>query len=190
MHRAHDYYPKCPEPIIVGLARSGDRHAFAELVRRRQSSIRNLMRRFCGDVTLADDLAQQVFVQAWLKVRTLKKIDAIGGWLRKVALSTWLQHLRKKDALRDAGELEDWNTAHAVEEGVDMDLDMALATLPEAVRLCIVLSYHEGMTHDEISQALNMPLGTVKSHIARGSQKLREILSPYRAAGEAHSHDQ
>ena len=63
MHKAQDHYPECPETMIVGLARSGDRRAFEELVRRRQSSIRNLMRRCCRDVTLADDLAQQVFLQ-------------------------------------------------------------------------------------------------------------------------------
>lgn len=180
MQRAHDYYPKCPEPMIVGLARTGDRNAFAELVRRRQSSVRNLMRRCSGDITLADDLAQQVFVQAWMKIRTLKNADAIGAWLKKVAISIWLQHLRKKDALHNADEFEDNDTPHDAESGVDMDLDMALATLPEAVRLCIVLSYHEGMTHAEIAQALEIPLGTVKSHINRGTEKLRQILSPYR----------
>lgn len=184
MHRAHDYYPKCPEPMIVGLARSGDRHAFAELVKRRQSSIRNLMRRCCGDITLADDLAQQVFVQAWLKIRALKNADAIGGWLKKVAISTWLQHLRKKDALRDADELVDAAASHDAENGVDMDLDMALATLPETVRLCIVLSYQEGMTHAEIAKSVDMPLGTVKSHISRGTEKLRKVLSPYRETAQ------
>lgn len=182
MHRAHDYYPKCPEPMIVGLARSGDRNAFAELVRRRQSSVRNLMRRCCGDVTLADDLAQQAFVQAWKKIRGLKKAEAIGAWLKQVAISIWLQHLRKKDALRHAGELDETETAHAAEDGVGMDLDLdhALSTLPEHVRCCIVLSYKEGMTHAEIAQWMDMPLGTVKSHITRGTEKLREILSPYR----------
>jgi len=180
VHRAHNYYPKCPEPMIVGLARTGDRHAFAELVRRRQSSIRNLMRRFCGDATLADDLSQQVFVQAWLKIRKLKNAAAIGGWLKKVAISTWLQHVRKKDALRDASELDDTDVFHNAEQGVDMDLDLALSVLPEHVRLCIVLSYHEGMTHPEIAELLDMPLGTVKSHIVRGTDKLRQMLSPYK----------
>lgn len=72
MHKAQDHYPDCPEALIVSLARTGDRSAFADLVRRRQSSIRNLMRRFCSDTTLADDLAQQVFLQVWRKIHTLK----------------------------------------------------------------------------------------------------------------------
>jgi RNA polymerase sigma-70 factor (ECF subfamily) len=60
-----------------------------------------------------------------------------------------------------------------------MDLDRALAILKENVRLCIVLSYHEGMTHDEISDFTGIPVGTVKSHIRRGSERLRELLAAY-----------
>lgn len=57
----------------MGLARTGDREAFGELVRRRQSWIRNLMRRLCHDAALADDLAQQVFLQAWKDIRKLRQ---------------------------------------------------------------------------------------------------------------------
>jgi len=64
-----------------------------------------------------------------------------------------------------------------------MDLDAALARLPAQVRLCVVLAYSEGMSHSEISQSTDLPLGTVKSHIARGAARLREWLHAY---GEAH----
>ena len=62
---------------------------------------------------------------------------------------------------------------------VRIDLDKALATLPGHVRLCVVLSYHERLSHAEISALVNMPPGTVKSHIRRGSKRLRELLSAY-----------
>jgi RNA polymerase sigma-70 factor (ECF subfamily) len=65
-----------------------------------------------------------------------------------------------------------------------MDLDLALSMLPADARLCVVLAYSEGMSHAEISESTAMPLGTVKSHIARGTARLREILRPY---GEAHA---
>ena len=135
MHKAQDYYPKCPEAFLVSLSRTGDRAAFEELVRRRQSSIRGLMRRLCSDVTLADDLAQQVFLKMWLSIRTLKQARAFGGWLKRVAVSIWLQHLRKKDALRDASEFSEKEGAHRDSDGMDMDLDNALATLADPVRL-------------------------------------------------------
>lgn len=61
-----------------------------------------------------------------------------------------------------------------------MDLDRALAELPGLERLCVVLSYHEGMSHREIAATLDLPLGTVKSHVRRGAQRLRQLLSAYR----------
>lgn len=164
---------------MVSLARQGDRDAFAELVRRRQSWIRNLMQRFCNDASLADDLAQQTFLKMWLSIRTLKQPAAFGGWLKRLAINIWLQHLRKNDALHDSDELADSDRAQHDSNSEGMDLDKALAILSTPVRLCIVLSYHEGMSHGEISELTELPLGTVKSHIKRGTQKLQELLSAY-----------
>jgi RNA polymerase sigma-70 factor (ECF subfamily) len=62
---------------------------------------------------------------------------------------------------------------------IAMDLDSAMALLPGPASLCIALSYHERMTHEEISNMTGMQLGTVKSHIRRGSKRLRELLSAY-----------
>jgi RNA polymerase sigma factor (sigma-70 family) len=179
VRKAQDHYPDCPEPMMVSLARAGDRRAFAELVHRRQSSIRNLMRRCCGDLTLADDLAQQVFLQVWLKIRTLKQSKAFGGWLRRLAISVWLQHLRKHDVLQGAEEPTEFDLAQNGSTSVGLDLDGALALLPNTVRLCVVLSYHEGLSHPEIAELMTLPLGTVKSHINRGTQRLRQILAAY-----------
>lgn len=190
MQKAQDYYPDCPEPLLVSLARGGDRAAFEEIVRRRQSWIRRLMQRCCGDANLADDLAQQVFLQVWLKLRGLKEAAAFGGWIKRLAISIWLQHLRRNDALRHAEEYDDHDGRLPESPGEAMDLESALATLSETVRLCIVLSYHEGMSHKEIVEATGMPLGTIKSHINRGTKRLRECLSAYDddSAGE-NSHD-
>ena len=164
---------------MVTLAKGGDRNAFHELVKRRQSSIRSLMRRCSGDLSLADDLAQQVFLQVWLKIHALKDVKAFGGWLKRIAISIWLQHQRKNDTLRHADELTDFDRPQHDSTAIGMDLEQALATLPSAVRLCVVLSHAEGMSHAEIAETVDMPLGTVKSHIQRGVQKLRQHLSAY-----------
>jgi RNA polymerase sigma factor (sigma-70 family) len=166
--------------MIVSLARTGDRGAFEELVRRRQSQIRNLMLRCCGDSSLADDLAQQAFLQVWLKIRTLRKVSAFSAWLKRIAVTVWLQYLRKNDALRGADELTGDESVLQDSNSVGMDLDLALATLPDKVRLCLVLSYQEGMSHGEIAKIMDTPLGTVKSHISRGAQRLQQILSAYK----------
>jgi RNA polymerase sigma-70 factor (ECF subfamily) len=171
------------EVAVVVLAMNGDDAAFGELVRHRQEAIRNLFRRMTRNPALSDDLAQQAFMLAWKSIRTLKSPSAFGAWLRKLAVNCWLQHARVKQhevALADEALLEGQAVSTVAER---LDLDAALAALPPQSRLCVVLAYSEGMSHAEISDATAIPLGTVKSHIARGSARLREIL---RAYGDCH----
>jgi RNA polymerase sigma-70 factor (ECF subfamily) len=184
VRRAQDYYPDCPEPFLVSLARAGDRSAFEELVRRRQSQVRNLMRRFCNDPVLADDLAQQTLMKIWLNIGKLKKPSAFNAWLKRLAVNVWLHHLRKHDALRGAGELQGTERPSTETPGVAVDLDNALAALEPHVRMCVVLSYNEGMSHREIAEVSDMPLGTVKTHIRNGAQQLRDELSAYEGPQE------
>ncbi len=179
MSRIPDHYREGPEALVVALARSGDRDAFAELVRRRQSGIRNLMRHLSGDIDLVDDLSQQAFLQAWRKIRHLREPDRFGAWLNRLASNVWLQHVRKTRVLREMQELDESRLPSCDTRDVAMDLRSALATLAAPVRSCVVLSYHAGMTHGEIAQALGLPLGTVKSHIKRGGETLRNLLSAY-----------
>ena len=164
---------------MVRLARTGDRKAFSELVNRRQAWIRNLMRRCCGHSSLADDLAQQVFLQAWRSIPQLQQPGRFGPWLKRLAINTWLQHLRRKDPVSDASEYVDIVAAQSDAAGIGMDLDRALGTLSDEARLCVVLAYHEGMTHDEIASHTSMPVGTVKSHIRRGTRRLQKQLAVY-----------
>jgi len=171
------------EVAVVALAITGDDSAFSELVRRRQSSIRNLLRRLCRDPALADDLSQAAFLQAWRSLASLKAPAAFGGWLRRICVNVWLQQARRhggKQAQLDAGV--EAPLKYEVPVAEKLDLDRALGLLPEDVRLCIVLAYSERMSHREISEAIGFPLGTVKSHIARGSARLREILNAYGSA--------
>ncbi len=176
-----ELFGKSPEALLVTMARRGDRDAFAELVRRRERWIRGLMMRCCNDHALAEDLAQQAFVQAWQTIGQLRLASRFGPWLKRLAVNTWLQHVRRNDPLRDADDETDAAEAKEDSAGIGMDLDAALATLKEPVRLCIVLSYHEGMTHDEIADFINLPVGTVKSHIRRGTKNLQEQLKEYLA---------
>ena len=170
---------KSPEALLVTMARRGHRDAFAELVHRREAWVRTLLLRCCNDASLADDLAQQAFLQAWTTIEQLRKASRFGPWLKRLVINTWLQHIRRNDPLRNADdEPEDGGDGDDT-TGVAMDLDGALAALKDNVRLCIVLSYHEGMTHDEIADFTGMPVGTVKSHIRRGSERLRELLAAY-----------
>jgi len=137
------------------------------------------MRRFSGDVTLADDLAQITFLRGWQDIRQLQSSGRFGAWLKRIAINVWLQYLRRNDPLRQADEHVDIDATHNDVTGVGMDLDQTLAALPGDVRLCIVLSYHVGMNHREIAEHTDLPLGTVKSHIRRGTKRLQALLSAY-----------
>ncbi len=167
------------EPLVVRLAGRGDRHAFEELVRRRQSWVRNLMRRMSRDGALADDLAQQVFIRVWRTIAQLQHPMRFPGWLKRVSVNVWLQHQRKTDVLAAREALDDHEERKDDTAGAAVDIDHALALLPATVRLCIVLSYHAEMSHAEIAEATSLPLGTVKSHIRRGTERLQSLLSAY-----------
>ena len=100
-----------------------------------------------------------------------------------MAINTWKQHLRKNDPLRNAeDEVSEQDSAAisgADTTGIAMDLDRALSLLSAQARSCVVLSYHEGMSHAEIAETMDMPVGTVKSHIRRGTERLQALLSGY-----------
>jgi RNA polymerase sigma-70 factor (ECF subfamily) len=169
------------EAVVVALASNGDPEAFDELVRRKQPAVRALMRRLSSDATLAEDLSQQAFVEVWKSLRKLDSSAAFTAWLRRICVNVWLQHFRKKHALvldNEAADLEaDPSATHSHDEA--MDLMAALGLLAVPVRLCVVLAYQEGMSHSEIASATGIPLGTVKSHIVRGSARLRKLLRDY-----------
>jgi RNA polymerase sigma-70 factor, ECF subfamily len=167
--------------MLVVLASRGDEAAFAELVRRRHAWIRGILRRLSGDVTLADDLAQDAFLHAWQKLAGLRQPGAFGAWLRQIAVNIWLQHARRQRIPMDAIE-ESPRALNAASEGgmsnaaTRIDLETALTRLRPAERLCVVLAYAEGMSHAQIAEATGLPLGTVKSHVTRAAAKLRDWL--------------
>jgi RNA polymerase sigma factor (sigma-70 family) len=167
------------DPVVIALACAGDELAFAELVRRRQQRVRKFMYHLCRRPSLGDDLAQQVFVRVWRSLSQLRTAAAFDGWLKRIMVTTWLEEVRRHK-IEYVSELEaEAAGAHREDVLEQMDLDAALAKLPAEARLCVVLAYNEGMSHSEIAQLTNLPVGTVKSHISRGAARLREMLASY-----------
>jgi RNA polymerase sigma-70 factor (ECF subfamily) len=156
-----------------------DATAFGELVRRHQSQVRNFLRKLARDMELADDLAQDAFLHAWDKIHTYTGAGSFVGWLLKVAYTTFLQSKRKSkrytqilDELGHATGKTDDGTSQQSDE--ISDLDKFLAVLTEDERAVMILSYACGLSHREISDAANLPIGTIKSIIFRGKEKIRE----------------
>ncbi len=164
--------------LVIKVVSAQDTAAFGELVLRHQSQVRNFLRKLAGDVTLADDLAQDCFIHAWDKLHTFSGRGSFIGWLLKVAYTTFLQSKRKSkryaEILEEAGHVADMEfQSHTTQNDDVTDLDEFLAVLSEEERAIMVMSYACGLSHREISDATDMPVGTVKSVIFRGKQKIR-----------------
>jgi len=168
-----------PESTLILAAQARDRDAFAELVRRRQGWLRALLRKLSGDAQMADDLAQETFLRAWQRLGKLHEPRAFGAWLRRLAVNHFIDTRRLKQAdFADAKTLDGLASAEtSPSEAVqsEHDLEHVLTALSTAERLCIVLNLGEGMSHAEIEQLTGLSLGTVKSHILRGTTKLRRL---------------
>jgi RNA polymerase sigma-70 factor (ECF subfamily) len=134
----------------------------------------------------ADDVAQDAFLTAFERIAEFRGEGAFAGWVKRIAARLYLGRLkrdRRLKALDDAGiDLE--TPGEADEPGDRLDLDEALKGLSTAERLCVSMCYGAGLSHNEAAEALNLPLGTVKSHVKRGLDKLKARLSSDGAAME------
>lgn len=166
---------------LAGLAAAGGRREFGELVRRHSSAVRGLLLRMGAQPAMADDVAQDAFLLAFQKCAEFRGDGTFSAWIRRIAARLYIRRCaydaRFVEA-QDEGEVMIAPDAHS-----HMDLDEALKGLSKVERLCVTLCHGAGMSHPEISDALNLPLGTVKSHVRRGLDKLRLRLVP-----EAHGH--
>ncbi len=136
--------------------------------------MRGLLRRMGAQPALADDLAQDAFVIGFQKVGDLREAAAFGGWIKQIAARLYIRRmrgrLRLEDPLDSAPEASTGDEARA---DLRLDLDAALASLSTSERLCVSLCHGAGLTQAEIAAALDWPLGTVKSHVKRGLERLR-----------------
>jgi RNA polymerase sigma-70 factor (ECF subfamily) len=165
---------------LCGLAATGERRAFGELVRRHGSAVRALLRRMGAQPSHADDVAQDAFITAFERIAEFRGEGTFVAWVKRIAARLYLKRLQRE---RRLGELaadppeEDAAAGRSDAETV-IDLDAALKTLAAGERVCVTLCFGAGLSHAEAAEALNLPLGTVKSHVKRGLDKLRARLAP------------
>ena len=173
---------------LVRAAAGGDTAAFAELYDRHASRVFGVLTRMLRRSAEAEDALQETFLRAW---KSLDRYDAercsVGGWLCLIARSRAIDLLRQRRALGGADEVErsptdDPATTDVVEEEERGNaVASAVERLPEAQRRLIRLAFFDGLTHEEIAARTGEPLGTVKSRIRLGMNRLRDMVSAHEA---------
>lgn len=163
--------------LISRVLTEDDRHAFRQLVLMHQASIRLFLRRMLVDAALADDCAQETWLIAYQKLSSWRG-GSFRSWLFTIALRKALR-MKGREGRLDFLESLDDQPAPYCPDGLKLDLEKAMLHLSVGERACLHLMSCEEMTHEDISELLSMPLGTVKSHINRGKEKLRKLLSSH-----------
>lgn len=128
---------------------------------------------------MADDLAQISFLKAYEQCRNLKDIKAAKSWLFQIAYRNFLDHHRKEARRRGLLETHIEEDGLEAPAGLKMDIEAAMNALPTECRAVVILCLAHGMSHSEAAAATGLPLGTVKSHVSRGKDKLRAFLTAY-----------
>ena len=151
-------------------AATGDVAAFTALVRVHERRVRGFLRRLCGEAH-ADDVAQMTFLKAWRAAASYRGEGSYEGWLLRIA---WTQFL--SDRRRQSPALPPEPTAASAAPEARIDIDRALAALPARERAAALLCLGEGWSHGEAATILGLPLGTLKSLVARARSRLSAAL--------------
>lgn len=166
------------EARLLARACSGDGRAFAALVSAHQQAVRGFLRRYVGRWADADDIAQEAFLAAWRRLSRFEGRSSFRSWVigigYRIARDTQRARGRRERREADWMEQQDAPAAAAIEDQIA--LARAMAELPEDQRAAVALCLGEGFSHGEAALSLNLPLGTVKSHVSRGRDKLLRAL--------------
>ncbi len=166
------------DAALVAAAVAGSPDAFSRLVGLHQQAVRGFLRRACGNHADAEDLAQETFITAWENLSRFGGKSSFRSWLCGIAYNKCLTAARSRgrSAARDMAFLQASEVTAAPSGDDRMDLTKAMARLPLEQRAAVALCLAAGFSHGEASEALGLPLGTVKSHVLRGKAKLLEAL--------------
>ena len=165
---------------------NGDATAFEELYRQHAGRLYNLVFRMAGSAPEADDLLQEVFLQAHRKLGSFRGDSSLATWLYRLGMNHCLDYLRGRqakmgratDSFEDDGVPEPAAPAPMIPSAISrMDLERAIARLPEGCRAAFLLHDVEGFEHNEVARILGVSEGTSKSQVHKARMKLRAMLS-------------
>ena len=157
----------------------GDTRAFDHLTRKYQSSIRRFFLNLTmGDTQMSDDLAQDTFIKAYLNLSSFQGLAGFSTWLFRIAYNVYYDAVRSRKITSDIDEMEvnRMYQSHNDFSSSKVDLQQALMLLRQEERTAILLFYMEDKNHKEIAKIMNSPLGTIKTYILKGKEKMGKYL--------------
>ncbi len=179
---------------LVRRVQSGDKSAFDVLVLKYQQKVINLVTRYVHDPHIAMDVSQESFIKAYKGLKNFRGDSAFYTWLYRISINTAKNHLvsksrRMPDDDIDAqeaeqydggGKLRDISTPEnqMLAEEIKSTLNKAIEALPDDLRIAITLRELEGLSYEEISDAMDCPIGTVRSRIFRARESIESELAP------------
>jgi RNA polymerase sigma factor (sigma-70 family) len=165
--------------LIDRVLDSDDQHAFSQLVKRYQSQLRYSLRQLTGwDEALADDLAQETFIRVYRSLGSYKGDARFFTWIYRIAYNCFAAHCRgrKSEVPLEEGHLAEAGFNPQTSQDLHRDFARALETFPPEQRMALHLSLQRQLSHAEIADIMDSPLGTVKSYISRGQERLKLLM--------------
>lgn len=179
------------EAQLIQASRQGDVSAFNRLVLAYQQTIYNLAFRMLGEAEAAADITQEAFISAFRSLASFRD-GSFKGWLLRIATNACYDQLRQRrrhplSSLEDLVEVveklpspEAGPDEYALRRELADEIQRGLATLPPEQRVVVIMSDVQGFSYEDIAQATNTSLGTVKSRLSRGRAHLRDYLAQKR----------
>ncbi len=172
------------EQELIERCQTGDDRAFSELVDRYKNLVYAMVFRMVRDRSQADDLAQEVFLKVHRGLPYFRGEARLSTWIYRIVANVCVQARvrRPPDVSLDGGDRDRAPREPGAADGAFADLELrdrlekAIAQLPDNYRLLIAAHYLKGVQYDALAEALNMPIGTVKTHLYRAKRRLRELL--------------
>ena len=162
---------------LAARAAAGGGAAFGRLVQQHQSMLRGFLIRLTrGDRALADDLAQDSFLEAWRKLAQYRGAGSFRGWLTRIAYTRYLMEARRRKLEQLDEATQELEEVRGLDPGMRFDLERCMSRLSLGERSALTLCYALGHSHEEAAEILGLPVGTVKSHVLRGRRKLLTMM--------------
>ena len=162
--------------LVAQVAVFRNKRAFDQLVRKYQSPVRQFFLNLTlGDSQLSDDLAQETFIKAYTHIASFRGLSSFSTWLYRIGYRVYYDHVRSRKQTTDIDTLAA-RQGSGCDPELKMDIYRALELLKPDERTCITLQIIDGLPIDKIAEVMQMPQGTVKSHLSRGKKQLADYL--------------